>query len=922
MAWENNRRDASDETPEAETRRLIDEQLKRAGWEADTKRLRHSEGTRPVKGRNLAIAEWPTDAATGTRGFADYALFVGTRMVAVLEAKAADKDVPAVLDGQGRDYASHIRETDAEYVIDAWDKYKVPFAFASNGGPYVEQLESKSGVWFLDLRSRYNTPRPLRGWPSPTGIMELLERNDAAGNSALRNLSRDFLRDKDGLNLYPFQLRAIEAAENAVMEGRRNILLAMATGTGKTRTALGLIYRFLKSGRFRRVLFLVDRNLLGEQAYEAFKEVRLESLKTLNEIYTVRGVKDKPTETAREFIDDDTVRLQIATVQSMVKRILYPEDGAPIPGVTDYDLVIADEAHRGYILDREMGETETLYRDQRDFQSKYRAVISYFDAVRIGLTATPALHTVEIFGRPVFQYTYGEAVVDGYLVDHDAPHRLPTKLSVNGIHYHAGDTVTLLNPKTNTVTDGAEVADELDFDVDDFNRNVINENFDRAVLTEIAKDLHPEAPETYGKTLIFAVNDAHADRIVTILRKIYEERKLDGEAIQKITGYTADGNQKRIEETIKNFKNERFPSVAVTVDLLSTGVDVPKITALVFMRRVKSRILFEQMLGRATRLCPEIGKDHFEIYDPVGVYDVLAPVSAMQSVAVNPQATFSDLLDGFAVMTEEGEIGKQVNQILARLQRKRRVMDERTREQFASVTGETPERFIERVRNATPPEARDILLSHADALRLLDRRTGGVTRYVVVSNAPDELLSHERGYGRGQKPEDYLEAFSAYLRENLNEITALRVLCTRPGELTRESLKQLRLTLEREGFTLLQLNGAVSRMSNQEITADIVSLIRRYAIGAELRGHEERIRGAVAKLKAAHDFTPEELRWIDRMESYLLEELVLTESTFDEDGRFRAEGGFRRIDRIFRNRLKNVLAELNGFLYDDGGESA
>ena len=273
-------------------------------------------------------------------------------------------------------------------------------------------------------------------------------------------------------------------------------------------------------------------------------------------------------------------------------------------------------------------------------------------------------------------------------------------------------------------------------------------------------------------------------------------------------------------------------------------------------------------------------------------------------------------------MTEEGEIGKQVNQILARLQRKRRVMDERTREQFASVTGETPERFIERVRNATPPEARDVLLSHADALRLLDGRTGGVTRYVVVSDAPDELLSHERGYGRGQKPEDYLEAFSAYLRENLNEITALRVLCTRPGELTRESLKQLRLTLEREGFTLLQLNGAVSRMSNQEITADIVSLIRRYAIGAELRGHEERICGAVKKLKAAHDFTPEELRWIDRMESYLLEELVLTESTFDEDGRFRAEGGFRRIDRIFRNNLKNVLAELNAFLYDDGGESA
>ena len=264
--------------------------------------------------------------------------------------------------------------------------------------------------------------------------MELLERNDVAGNFALRNLPYDFLRDKDGLNLYPFQVRAIQAAERAVMNGQRNILLAMATGTGKTRTALGLIYRFLKSGRFRRVLFLVDRNPLGEQAYDAFREVKLENLKTLTEIYTVRGVKDKPTETAREFIDDNTVRLQIATVQSMVKRILYPEDGAPVPGVTDYDLVIADEAHRGYILDREMGETETLYRDQRDFQSKYRAVISYFDAVRIGLTATPALHTVEIFGPPVFRYTYTEAVVDGYLAARPRRAAPTENKAVNGWH--------------------------------------------------------------------------------------------------------------------------------------------------------------------------------------------------------------------------------------------------------------------------------------------------------------------------------------------------------------------------------------------------------------------------------------------------------------------------------------------------------
>ena len=935
---------------EAETRRLIDAQLRKAGWEADTENLRYAKGVRPVKGRSLAIAEWPINPAKysrtaesntdiGMKDHVDYALFLGTRLAAVVEAKADDKDVSAVIDGQCKEYAAHIRHSDAPYVISKWGAYSVPFVFATNGRAYLEQLDTKSGVWFLDLRRPYHLSKPLRGWISPTGMRELLEQDTAAGNRALRSTSYDLLRDRDGLSLYPFQIEAIRAAEAAILRGQRNILLAMATGTGKTRTMLGLIYRLLTARRFRRILFLVDRNTLGEQTEDKFKEVKLESLRTLDEIYTIRGVHAKTTLPARiertsegsvraetpppQFIDDDTIRVQIATVQSMVKRILYPEDGAPVPGVTDYDLVIVDEAHRGYILDREMGEAELLYRDQRDFQSKYRAVISYFDAVHIGLTATPALHTTEIFGPPVFRYTYREAVVDGYLVDHDAPHKLTTRLSQDGIHYRAGDTAAILNPATGTIVNGELLADELDFDVDDFNRNVIDENFDRTVLTEIARELHPDTPEIYGKTLIFAVNDAHADRIVHILRQLYENQKLDNGAIQKITGYTGDGNPKRIRDAVQRFKNEKFPSIAVTVDLLSTGIDVPEITALVFMRRIKSRILFEQMLGRATRLCPKLKKDHFEIYDPVGVYEALAPFSDMKPVAVNPQTTFAQLLDGFAVLEDDARIQDQVDQILAKLQRRRRTIDCQALEQFKAITGgKDMEGLIVSIRDSTPGEAREKLLACAEALRMLDQQSGSVPRRVIISDKPDELLAHTRGYGQGEKPEDYLDAFSAFLRENINEIAALRVLCTRPRELTRESLKQLRLTLEREGFTPLQLNTAIRQMTNQEIAADIISLIRRYAIGSALLNHGERIHGAIEKLKAAHDFSSEELRWISRMEKYLMEESVLTVSVFDEDGRFRAEGGFQRIDRIFRRKLESVVAELNDYLYDDGGKIA
>ena len=149
----------------------------------------------------------------------------------------------------------------------------------------------------------------------------------------------------------------------------------------------------------------------------------------------------------------------------MVRRILY-NDGDTMPAVTDYDLIIVDEAHRGYILDKDMTESEVLYTDQKDYQSKYRAVIDYFDAIKIGLTATPALQTTQIFGEPVYQYTYRQAVIDGYLVDHDAPHELKTKLSTEGIHYKKGDTVTVYDPVTNEITDGALLDDEvLDFDL-------------------------------------------------------------------------------------------------------------------------------------------------------------------------------------------------------------------------------------------------------------------------------------------------------------------------------------------------------------------------------------------------------------------------------------------------------------------------
>lgn len=898
------------ELSEAETRIIIDDQLQRVGWEADTNNLRYSKGTRPQKGRNMAIAEWPTDSTTGKAGYADYALFVDEKMVGIIEAKKAAIDIPSVLSYQCAEYAKMIRKDHQKYVISTWRNFKVPFLFATNGRRYLKQIETKSGIWFRDVRKADNPDKALQGWISPQGIMELLEKDIESANATLANAPYDFMRDPDGLNLRDYQIQAIEAAEQAIINGKKNVLLSMATGTGKTRTILGMIYRFIRSNRFRRILFLVDRTALGEQAMDVFKEVKLEELMTLDSIYSIKGLDDKD-------IDPET-RLQIATVQSLVRRILYNED-EKMPSVTDYDLIVIDEAHRGYALDKDMSETELLYRDQDDYISKYRTVIEYFDAVKIALTATPALHTTEIFGKPVFNYSYREAVIDGYLVDHDAPHNIQTRLRTEGIQYKKGECLVIYDPVSGQLLNSDELEDDMNFEIDTFNRQVITEKFNRAVFEEIAWDLDPDGS---GKTLIYAVDDDHADLIVEILKNIYAKGGVANDAVMKITGSIKGGNKKKILEAIKRFKNEQNPKVVVTVDLLTTGIDVPEITNLVFMRRIKSRILFEQMLGRATRLCPEIEKTHFEIYDPVGVYETLQDVSNMKPVVVNPTTSFEDLLKGLEILTSEDQIAYQIDQIVAKLQRKRRNISKKGLEQFmALLDGSDLASYAHNLESCPAIKAKESILQHKEAFTILDHDKGKRKHGRIIDNHDDEVISHTRGYGAGQKPEDYIESFREFIHNNLNNIAALKTVCTKPAELTHKDLKSLLLELDRHDFTEKQLNSAWNDMTNQDIAADIIAFIRQQAIGSTLISHEQRVKHAFAKLRLNHDFNKNQLDWLKRIEKVLLEESVLDEQIF-EVGAFRNAGGFSNINRRFGGKLHDIITEINEYMYEDGGTVA
>lgn len=887
---------------EAQTRELIDEQLRQAGWTVDTQEIRYSKGSRPEKGVAKAIAEWPTNSSLGNKGYADYALFIDEKMVGIVEAKKMDTDVFGALNVQAKDYAKNIREQDQKYIIRKYAEYLVPFVYATNGRPYLEQYKEKSGIWGLDTREVFNVPTAVAAWPRPEEMELDLQKDVEEANKQLVSTGYEDLENPDGLNLRYYQIEAIKAAENAIVnDHKKTALLAMATGTGKTRTVLGMVYRFLTAKRFKRILYLVDRNALGEQTMDTFKEVKLKDLLTLNQIYDVKELKDK------EF-DKDT-KVHICTVQSLVKRVLYDDSDQKL-GSTDYDLIIVDEAHRGYILDKEMAEEETLYRDQDDYRSKYRSVIDYFDAIKIALTATPALQTTEIFGSPVYTYDYRTAVIDGFLVDHDAPHIIKTKLSEEGITFEKGSTVPVYDPVTKQVLNSDQLDDDLKFEVDKFNKEVVTEPFNRTVLTEISKYIDPN---DQGKTLVFAVDDAHADMVTRILQEIYSEQGVSSEAIMKITGSIENGNQKRINEVIRKFKNDKYPNIVVTVDLLTTGIDVEEIENLVFLRRIKSRILFEQMLGRATRLCDDIGKTHFEIYDAVGVYNALEPVTNMKPVVVSTKTTFEEIIDGFDSLENDAQKQNQVDILITKMRRNKSGMSQDNLDQFEQMTGFDPDAFIKQLQNSSLEKAEELIKKNKAAFDYVKRMHKEHGK--LISDAPDEITAHIRGYGDATRPEDYLKEFSDFIDTHLNEIAALKIIATRPQDLTRQSLKELRLILDRNNFNETMLNTAWKNMTNEDIAADIISFIRQHSIGDALISKDDRIHNAVAKVKKAHpELTKVQLGWLDRIEAQLLKETVLNRETFDSAA-FKNKGGYNIVNKAFGNKLDEYIAEINDAMY-------
>lgn len=905
------------------TRILIDEQLQDAGWQADTQRLTYQNGARPERGVNKAIAEWPTHYQ-GKDGRADYVLFCGLTPIAAVEAKKQNLNVAGKI-SQAERYAKGFQlqaPMESAWQLaglhEPWSvgggTFYIPFVYSCNGRPYVKQLAEQSGTWFRDVRACSNLKKALFKFHSPEGLLDILKRSRKQAEEKLKQEGFAYLKLRD------YQQKAIEHVEEALAENQQNCLLAMATGTGKTRTIIGLMYRFLKTERFKRILFLVDRNALGKQAIDFFNEAPLEQNQPLSKIYNIASLGDMAAEAE--------TRIQVATVQAMVLRVFASD--AP-PPIDEFDCIIVDEAHRGYTLDQDMTEGELATRDAAQYLSSYRRVLDYFDAVKIGLTATPAKHTTEIFGKPVYTYSYREAVADDWLIDHEPPIRYTTLLSKNGIHFDKGSEVSVINTNTGGV-ELAELDDEMDFDVEHFNRRVITEDFNRVICDELAqKQLDPFGEE---KTLIFCVTDRHADMVKRLLDEAFKEAygdEYNEAAVAKITSQSD-----KVDTLIKQYKNERYPNIAITVDLLTTGIDVARICHLVFMRKVKSRILYEQMKGRATRRCDEIGKTVFHIYDPVDLYATLQEVSSMKPLVTDPNVTIAQLIDELTdpqkrerALNAKGDgedasyahtVLNQLSQKIMRILRKATALAQKNQplqqklDELQEQWGIEPAKLHLHLHELGVEQGSAFLAQHTRLMTQLEevKVLAGSDQFPIISQHEDKLISREQNYGEHQKPGDYIESFNHFIRKQLSHSGALAVVINRPKDLTRKELKEVKMLLDEAGYTEAKLKTAWRTQTNQDIAASIIGYIRLAAFGEPLIPFADRVERAMQKVYAMRSWTPVQRRWLERLAKQVANEVLIDRERINEIPVFKST---TLLDKQLDDHLDDVLATLKENLW-------
>lgn len=881
------------ESERATRRSRIDPKLASAGWNV-------VPAASDTTGRQLAVEEFET-----VNGPADYALFDGGRCLGVAEAKKLTLGPQGVL-VQAERYSKAVDQT-PKYQ----GEFGAPFLYATNG----------EVLWFHDVRHALNRSRQISGFHTPVALNEMLTRDFDA---ELGRLGAIPMNER----IRPYQCEANEAIEQAIRDRKRKMLVAMATGTGKTLMTVHEVYRLMKSGVARRVLFLVDRRALAAQTVRAFASFEAEpglKFDKLYEVYSQRfqrgdfedekGFDPKVLPTG--YLTDPKLGqafVYVSTIQRMTIN-LFGRDAVfglgdePIDEDADkldipihaFDLIVADECHRGY-------SSKEL--------SVWRNTLDHFDAVKIGLTATPAAHTTAYFENIVYRYEYERAVREGYLVDYDVV-SINSNVRMNGVFLEEGAQVEAVDTMSG-VKQLDLLEDERAFDTSKIEREITAPDSNRRILEEVKKytETHQEETGRFPKILIFADNDlphtSHADQLVDLARDIFGQ----GDAfVAKITG-RVDRPLQRIRE----FRNRPKPAVVVSVDMLTTGVDIPDLEFLVFLRPVKSRILFEQMLGRGTRRGEKYpDKSHFVVFD---CFDGTLLAYFRNSTAITAEPleadgkTITQIIDE---IWQNRDRDYNIRRLVRRLQRIDKQMSGDARDLFARfVPDGDVGRFAEDLQAMLRESFTDTMhtLRDKDFQDLLVNYPRPPRTFLVAATVQDEVSSEwliKGATGQEYKPADYLTAFETFIRANANQVEAISILLSRPQSWGSQALRELRQSLSQtpEHFTEDNLRRAF-QVAHHKALVDIISMVKRAALDTSpLYTAEERVNQAIDRVTVGRQLTDDQAKWMDYIRQHLIANLSIDREDFANVPVLLNRGGWGRANRVFDGDLAELLEDLN-----------
>lgn len=924
--------------PEAKARQMIDEQLHACGWLVQDYRAMHI-----AAGRGVAIREFPLKT-----GFADYMLYVDGKAVGVIEAKPEGHSLTGVETQSGK-YLDGLPSLLPHYRL------PLPFAFEATG----------SETRFTNYLEPHARSRRLFAFHRPEELLRLVE---------LAEQVRSHLRDMPPLNterLWKVQIEAIQNLERSFAENRPRALIQMATGSGKTFTAVNICYRLIKYAGAKRILFLVDRNNLGKQTLKEFQDFTspVNSYQFTEEFAVQRMAKNTIDPAAKvcittiqrlysmlkgekEFREENEEESLFETESALTEgdskaRAAGAEPTKPLPvtynpdiPIDRFDFIVVDECHR------------SIYNLWRD-------VLLYFDAFLIGLTATPSKQTVGFFQQNLVQeYTHEKAVIDGVNVGFQV-YRIETKITKDGATLVKDPSV--LVPKRDRRT-RKKVLEQLDADLPytgkQLDRDVVNEH-QRKLVIQTFKERLPEifpGRTEVPKTLVFAKTDLHADDIVETIR---QEFGRGNEFCQKITS-----KSHKPDELLQQLRTAYFPRIAVTVDMIATGTDVKPLECLIFMRDIRSTSYFDQMKGRGCRVVDSntlqsvtrdaTHKTHFVIVDAVGVCE--SPKTTSKPIDRQPTVPLEKLLKLVGAGAVDADITSTLAVRLARLSERikpedaepiakaaqgkdltmlandlRTSIDPDEVDQSARATYAIPDdaeptepqldavehgRMSDALRPFLDPKLRDAILA---AKTSADQTIDEVTR--------DTLLRAGFDAKAKEQAQSLITNFKQFIEDHKDEIEALQILYSQPHRagLRYSQVKELSKALQRPPHLLYpeRLWQAYEATEPDKVKAhggkalvDIVALVRHALdpntplapVGLTVAERYE--QWLTDQAAAGVVFTTDQRRWLDAIRDHIAASLRIESDDLDEVP-FNQIGGLGRAYELFGERLSTLLEELN-----------